>query len=126
MKKQYFKKMDIIFQEGSKGNCAFMIEKGKVGIYTPDARKNGKLLAVLKKNEIFGEMGLLDNQPRSATAVAMENCELTIIRDKTIQHLLDKDPVALRPLLKVLSQRLRETTQLLFAHKHSSGQSRPS
>lgn len=107
--------MDIIFQEGSKGNCAFMIESGKVGIFTPDIHKRGKLLAVLKKNEIFGEMGLIDNQPRTATAVAIEDCELTLIRDKTVSYLLKNDPVALRPLLRVLSRRLRETTRLLYA-----------
>ncbi|MCH8157338.1 MAG: cyclic nucleotide-binding domain-containing protein [Nitrospinae bacterium] len=81
-----------------------------------DAKKNARLLAVLKKNEIFGEMGLIDNQPRSATAVALENCELTLIRDKTIGYLMKNDPFALRPLLRVLSQRLRETTRQLYSH----------
>jgi len=45
--------------------------------------------------------------------VAMENCQVSIINRKTFNYLLQNDPFSLQPLLKVLSRRLRETTQML-------------
>ncbi|PIQ97945.1 MAG: hypothetical protein COV67_01520 [Nitrospinae bacterium CG11_big_fil_rev_8_21_14_0_20_56_8] len=111
--KKTFNKSEIIFKEGSRGNCAYIIDSGRVAISALGPSGENRILATLGKNEVFGEMGIIDNQPRTATAVAMENCLLTVIRKKTIDYLLDVDPQSLKPVLKVLSQRLRETTRLL-------------
>ena len=71
-------------------------------------------LALLRKNDIFGEMGLIDNEVRTATAIALEDTRVSVISKKTFDYLLKNDPFALRPLLEVLSQRLRNTTDLLW------------
>ena len=114
MKKKNFKKYDSIFNEGTHGDCAYMIDFGKVGIVSKTNQNDkSKLLATLKKDDIFGEMGLIDNKVRTATAIALEDTQVSVISKKTFDYLLKHDPLALRPLLKVLSHRLRNTTNLL-------------
>ncbi len=114
MKKQNYKKYDFIFNEGTYGDSAYMIDFGKVGILSQTNQNDkSKLIATLKKDDIFGEMGLIDNKVRTATAIALEETQVSVISKKTFDYLLKHDPLALRPLLKVLSHRLRNTTNLL-------------
>ncbi len=110
-----FKKYDFIFKEGTFGDSAYMIDTGKVGIIS-ETDQNGqrKVVAMLRKNDIFGEMGLIDNEVRTATAIALEDTQVSVISKKTFDYLLKHDPFALRPLLEVLSHRLRNTTDLLW------------
>ena len=114
MKKQNYKKYEFIFNEGTYGDSAYMIDFGKVGIISlTNQNDKRKLIATLKKDDIFGEMGLIDNKVRTATAIALEETQVSVISKKTFDYLLKYDPFALRPLLKVLSHRLRNTTNLL-------------
>ena len=114
MKKQNFKKYEFIFNEGTYGDSAYMIDFGKVGIISlTNQNDKRKLIATLKKDDIFGEMGLIDNKVRTATAIALEETQVSVISKKTFDYLLKHDPLALRPLIKVLSHRLRNTTNLL-------------
>ena len=114
MKKQNYKKHDFIFNEGTYGDSAYMIDFGKVGIISlTNQNDKRKLIATLKKDDIFGEMGLIDNKVRTATAIALEETQVSVISKKTFDYLLKHDPLALRPLIKVLSHRLRNTTNLL-------------
>ncbi|MBC8282593.1 MAG: cyclic nucleotide-binding domain-containing protein [Nitrospinae bacterium] len=115
MKRKNYKKYDFIFNEGTFGDSAYMIDSGKVGIIS-ETDQNGKrkVVAILKKNDIFGEMGLIDNEVRTATAIALEDTQVSVISKKTFDYLLKHDPFALRPLLEVLSHRLRNTTDLLW------------
>ena len=115
METKHFKKYDFIFREGTYGNSAYMIDTGKVGIISEtDQRGKRKVVAILRKNDIFGEMGLIDNEVRTATAIALEDTQVSVISKKTFDYLLKHDPFALRPLLEVLSHRLRSTTDLLW------------
>ena len=59
----------LIFQEGDKADGLFIIKNGKVGI-----RLGNRTLADLTVNSIFGEMALIDDAPRSATAIARHRC----------------------------------------------------
>lgn len=114
MKKINHNKYDLIFTEGDSGDCAYMIDEGRVAIISgKDIKGKHKVLAVLGKNSIFGEMALIDEEVRTATAFALEDCKLSTITDKTIHFLIEKEPLALSPLLEVLSHRLRQTTKLL-------------
>ncbi len=114
MKKANYKKFDLIFTEGIPGDCAYMIDKGRIAIVSGrDINHKHKALAILHKNAIFGEMALIDEEVRSATAFALEDCTLSVITPMTLHYLIENDPLALSPLLEVLSQRLRQTTRLL-------------
>ena len=121
MEKKNYKKFDYIFNEGTCGDSAYMIDFGKVGIISESNKNNKrKLLAVLQKDDIFGEMGLIDNKVRTASAVALQDTQVSVISKKTFDYLIRNDPFALRPLVKVLSHRLRNTTNLLQEYSRKS------
>ena len=121
MEKKNYKKFDYIFNEGTCGDSAYMIDFGKVGIISESNKNNKrKLLAVLQKDDIFGEMGLIDNKVRTASAVALQDTQVSVISKKTFDYLIRNDPFALRPLVRVLSHRLRNTTNLLQEYSRKS------
>ena len=114
MKKVHYRKYDFIFTEGSPGDCAYMIDEGRIAIISgKNIHGKHKVLAVLSTNAIFGEMALIDEDVRTATAFALEDCKLSVITPKTLHYLIENEPLTLGPLLGVLSQRLRQTTKLL-------------
>ena len=64
-------------------------------------------------NSIFGEMGLIDQLPRSATVRALEDCSISIMTPDTFNSLAKRNPKALMPILKVLAKRLRNTLKVI-------------
>ena len=115
MNKNYkLKKGQVLFKEGSLSDAAFIIESGKVEISVSDSDGGKKVLAVLKENNIVGEMGLIDGNPRSATATALSDVNIKKITRNQFKNLSMTNPDALIPILKVLSSRLRETLKLVL------------
>ena len=110
-----FKKGDDIIEEGTLGDCAYIIEQGSVEVskLTPHGEK--QVLGVLEKSEIFGEMGLIDGLPRCATVTALENCVMSVCSRETFNSLADHNPESLLPIFKVLVRRLRSTLSLVEA-----------
>ena len=102
-------KGEIIFHEGSLSDCAYIIGMGSIEIFATTSGGQ-QVLGVLGENEIFGEIGLIDGLPRSATARAREEAVVYTLTPATFDHLVHKNPKALLPILKVLTSRLRETT----------------
>ena len=100
-----------VFQQGDVDDRAYIIESGKIEIATHQG-----VLAVLPANEIFGEMGLLDRLPRSASATALEDTSLIVVERQQIQNKVDRADPVLRYLLSLLLDRLRST------HRALSGQ----
>jgi CRP-like cAMP-binding protein len=72
-------------------------------------------LAVLGPGEIAGELSLIDRQPRSASVVAIKDCELSFISQKNFEKFTKRDPDIYRYLVNVLALRLRETDQAVAA-----------
>ncbi|HUU27352.1 MAG TPA: cyclic nucleotide-binding domain-containing protein, partial [archaeon] len=99
-------KDEVIFKEGDIGLYFYAILSGEVLIRK---EASGKVLAKLKPGEVFGEMAVLDNHPRSATALASTKLELFAFNGL---RLLDDFPhlsvKLLRYLARELSKRLRE------------------
>jgi CRP-like cAMP-binding protein len=114
-----FKKGGVIFNQGSPSDCAFIVGSGSVEILR-ETTEGEKVIGKLKENEIFGEMGLIDGEPRSATARALEDSVLYIINRNNFEVLVHKNPKALLPLLKILTSRLRETMSFLKQDTRSS------
>lgn len=107
-----FKTDDVIMEEGERGNHVFLIISGSVDIYrNVDGQKS--LLATMNSGDIIGEMGILANEPRNATAVAAEDCKVVMIRDHTLHSALlnDKLPI-IKPLTKQLVLRCKEAESL--------------
>lgn len=114
--KQYvlsvFRKNEVIFREGDAANCMYDIHWGRVGIYANYGADNQELLAELNADEFFGEMGLLDHMPRSATAVALEdNTKVQLISEELFSKYLQERPAKVMTIIMHLSSRIRGLTQ---------------
>ncbi len=103
-----FPKDSVIFFEHDPGDSLFMILSGrvKVTILSDDGREI--ILSVLGEKDFFGEMSLLDNEPRSATAIAMEDTEVVILHQREFLSIVERRPRVLVLMLAVLSSRLRK------------------
>jgi CRP-like cAMP-binding protein len=119
-----FKKGEDVIEEGTLGDCAYIVEPGSVEVskLTPHGEK--QVLGVLGKSEIFGEMGLIDGLPRCATVTALETCVLSVCSKETFNNLADHNPESLLPIFKVLVRRLRSTHALVEALQRNIGDSR--
>ncbi len=106
-----YPKDTVIFFENEEGDAMFMILAGriKVTILGDDGREI--ILSVLAPGDFFGEMALLDNEPRSATAIAAEETELLLLHRTEFQGVLAENSSIGTALLRVLNQRLRRANQ---------------
>ncbi|MBP5751108.1 MAG: cyclic nucleotide-binding domain-containing protein [Firmicutes bacterium] len=111
MRGEKFKKGEIIFREGDPGHTMYDINWGTVGIYTGYGTPQEKKLAELKTEDVFGEMGILDQAPRSATAVALEETHLFMITEDDFMDYFRERPAKVFTIMQQLSQKLRQTTQ---------------
>ena len=95
-----------IFSEGEKGTVAYAIESGLVEISTVNNNKHDSL-GILTPGQIFGEMALIDDEPRTATAIAIKDTVLTVIsREQLMERLKNTEPM-LRMLIRVIISRYR-------------------
>ncbi len=107
-----YNKGEIIFREGDPGLYMYAIHYGTVGIYVNYGTDKEKKLTVLYPNTFFGEMGMIENEPRSATAVVEEdNTVLEFIRAEDLEGLFKKNPAKVDMILTHLSHRLRALTK---------------
>lgn len=100
---------DILFHEGDDGEEAYLILDGAVEVYLGSGNEE-VVLATLKRGDIIGEMALIDNQPRMASARAVGDTQLTVMtRDDLDQRLakLGESDKVLRRLIDVFVDRLR-------------------
>lgn len=106
-----------LFQYGEPGDKLYIILEGKVRISREVGGMGEEALAVLGPGEIFGEMALLDESPRSADAKAHERCRLLVITKDAFDDLLflhkDLAYEVLWSCVRMLSSRLRETNDKL-------------
>ena len=109
MSKKYFlKKGDTLFKEGSFSDSAFIIESGEIEISKTNEKGEKIVIDVLEQSEIVGEMGLIDGQPRSATAMAKTEATIKEITKDQFKNISKNNPQAMMPILKVLTKRLRK------------------
>ena len=93
---------DVIFREGQPANELFVIKSGHVRIQV-----GNRAIAELSTDNIFGEMALIDSEPRSATAIAITDVELVPISEKQFLFLVSQTPYFALKVMRTLAQRLR-------------------
>ncbi len=115
--RRHFKSDEIVFWEGEPGVGMYIIQEGAVKIYKTLPDGNDKQLAVLKNGDFFGELALLDESPRSASAVAMETSQiLGLFRPEFFDILERKPKLGLKvttKLAQMIGNRLRITNNEL-------------
>lgn len=102
----------LIFRQGQEGHHAYRILSGRVVIFM---EKDGQelTLAELSPGEIFGEMAILQDRPRSASARAVESTEVEVLTEYDFNHLILIEPKKLLPYLASFFERLRHANQEL-------------
>lgn len=107
-----FRKGQIIFREGELELCMYELLQGRVGIYVDYGKPNEKLLTQLlaRDKACFGEMGLIEQRPRSATAVALEDVRVYMITREGFGPYFRDNPDAVLQIMEHMSQRIRGLT----------------
>jgi len=111
-KRQKFRDGKTIFREGEASTCAYVVTEGDVEL-TKTGPKGPIRLAVLNKGELFGEMGLLDDSPRSATARAVGQTTLEIVSREEFLTMVREDPKQAVAVMEKLVARLRKADEML-------------
>jgi len=101
--------LTFLFMEGDPGDKMYIIRSGKVRIMKREG-SHMATLAELGPGSILGEMSLLDQQPRSATAKTLENTEVVVIDQEMLAKTYASIPAWLTSIIRMVVQRLRETT----------------
>jgi uncharacterized membrane protein len=102
-----------VFKEGQAGGEMHVVLEGRVETFLVDDEGHRLVLSELDRGEMFGELSLFDNEPRSASAVALRPTRTAIIDRGALQRLFAKKPQAALDILAMLSRRLRNTDLLL-------------
>jgi CRP-like cAMP-binding protein len=100
-----YEKDDMIFAEGEPAEEIFIIRKGFVKI-AKVTKKGEILLEIIKSGDIFGEMALLEAKPRSASAVAHEQCDLMVVNQANFDQLIKTQPQLITRLITLLAERI--------------------
>lgn len=102
---------ETLFSQGDPGKLAYVIQQGEVAIFA-----DGQLLETAEAGDIFGEMALIDHQPRNATAIASTDCTLVPIDEDRFQFMVQETPRFALGVLRVMTERLRHVNAEL-AHE---------
>jgi len=110
-----YKSGEVIFWEDEPGVGMYVVQQGEVGIFKDYAKAARKELARLEPGDFFGEMALLEDDCRSATAVALDETHLFGLFHPDLFNLFDRKPQLgvklLSTLANILARRLRRTNQ---------------
>jgi CRP-like cAMP-binding protein len=100
-----YPKNTMVFSEGQPGKELYIIQRGSVQI-TKIVDDNEVLLALLKPGDIFGEMSLIENKPRSASAIAHDDAVLLAVNKANFQRMVTQQPQIITRLTQLLAERI--------------------
>jgi len=106
---------EVLFARGDPGDEMYIVRSGRIAIFTPDAAKPGEEhpIRILEANEALGEMAIIDNQPRSLSARALEAGEVLVLTGDDFRQLLRTYPDMALAVMAGLNDRIRYTTEFL-------------
>ena len=101
----------VILFEDDPGDALYVVAEGQVKVVLIGEDGREVILSVLGEGEFFGEMALIDDEPRSAHVIAMEDSTLLVLRREDFQGILKQTPSIALALLRELSRRLRRVDE---------------
>jgi CRP/FNR family cyclic AMP-dependent transcriptional regulator len=105
---------DVLFKEGDPPDALYLVTKGRVAIVMSNSiDRRESVVALMEPGDLFGELGLLDEGPRSAQARALEPSELLEVPFEPVREMLDADPRLLWNVTRLLATRLRVMDEVL-------------
>ena len=97
-----FQAGEIIFREGDEGDCMYIVLDGELDIYA-----QGRHINTLRAGDIFGEMALVDDRPRSGSAIALTDCRAAQVDRRRFMFLIQQTPFFALEVMHVMAERLR-------------------
>jgi len=120
MREKQYCSGDTLIKEGSLGNTAYILKKGTIEVRKKTEHENF-LLATLEAEEIFGEMSLIEDKPRSATIIAKSDVVVDEITREDFMDLLEDKKSFIIPILRGFFERLRQTNDLVVSLENRIG-----
>lgn len=121
---QVFSDGEVVVREGDESREMFIIQQGRVEILKQAGGQELRL-AVLDRGSFFGEMSLLEGLPRSATARAIGETRLLVLRPGSLLLQIRRDPTFAFELLQQMSRRIRELNDRLVSEVATAGPEDP-
>lgn len=118
LERRYVPAGTIVIRQDEKGNCAYLVQSGSVSVYTETEGKTVEL-ARLATGQIFGEMALIFDEPRTASVKAVEDCNLIVLTRDTLKQKLDKSDPTIKALVTMLMQRIVSSNNTVMNKKGS-------
>lgn len=106
-----YPKNTIIISEGDDSDSLYCVLSGKVKVYLSDDDGREIIINILGEGEYFGELALLDDAPRSASVMTLEETKLAVISKSAFENCLSKNPQLALHIIRELSKRMRNLTQ---------------
>jgi CRP-like cAMP-binding protein len=103
----YFSAGETIFQQGNTADLMYIVQEGSVDIVV-----NGQVLETAGEGSVLGEMAVVDDSPRSATAVAKTDCKLVPLDEKSFLDHVHRTPFFALQVMRILTHRLRKMNEL--------------
>ena len=111
LRRRHYPRNAVIFLAGDPASQLYLIEAGRVKIGLTSSEGQEVVLTILGPGDFFGDLALLDGEPRSADATALEDCQLLLLGRDEFMHFLEARPRVTIALLAVLSRRLRRNAR---------------
>ena len=113
-----YQENEFVFRKGQPGAAMFIIRSGEINIVDHDEKQQENVIATLDRNTFFGELALLDDSPRSASAIATSNTDICAFFRTDLDRLLTAAPhiglKVYRALAIIIGIRLKNTNEQLF------------
>jgi CRP-like cAMP-binding protein len=108
-----YERNELLFSQGEASNELFVVQTGRIAIATKASDGRESVLAVLEDGQLFGELPLFDDAPRSADARALSDSQVVVLEYAPVRAVLRERPELLWVAVQLLSQRLRATDEAL-------------
>ena len=111
MSKKKFARGEVVFREGEIGRSFYQILEGAAGIYLHYGEEGERKIAEMMPGQYFGEMGVIEAWPRSATVVAEEDLRVVEITESNLNAFFQENPAKILEIMKQIGSRIRTLTE---------------
>ncbi len=113
LKPMSFTKDALIVSQDEAGDALYIIESGRVKVVLYGESGREMILSIFRHGDFFGEMSLLDGQPRSANVIAVEDARVLVLSREDFVHHLERSPSTALNILSEMSLRLRKADDII-------------
>ena len=105
-----YRRGEVVFHQGDAGDALHIVQKGRLKVFVYGEAGSESVLSIVSAGECFGELALLDGEPRSATVQTLEPAETIAVRRDDFLALLHTHPATMDRLLVALTAKIRQLT----------------